>query len=269
LTDYFVTFAKRDIMMKKITPKRYIQFFCIVVILLSIAREIRPSLAHSAETAAAADSVSIADTTTAMVQNSVSDTLSVPFKPHKIYSVSSFDGCFPDQNDVQLVSAQRNGVAIVKDRDEAERRKGELVYVGGNPYFFVEEAKSSIPYLVPSAAVLLQDIGSVFFDSLQIKGIPLHKIIVTSVLRTQKDVEELRKHNFNAKQNSCHQYATTFDICYNRYKTVQDPDGVKRRAVTNDTLKWVLSEVLDDFRNQNRCYIKYEKKQGCFHITVR
>ena len=57
-------------------------------------------------------------------------------------------------------------------------------------------------------------------------------------------------------------------MCYTRYKTVQDPDGPARRQVRNDTLKWVLSEVLNDIRLQKRCYVKYEVKQGCFHITV-
>lgn len=42
-----------------------------------------------------------------------------------------------------------------------------------------------------------------------------------------------------------------------------------RREVRSDTLKWVLSEVLRDMREQGRCYIKYEVKQGCFHMTVR
>jgi len=41
------------------------------------------------------------------------------------------------------------------------------------------------------------------------------------------------------------------------------------REVRNDTLKWVLSEVLRDMRQNGRCYIKYEVKQGCFHLTVR
>jgi hypothetical protein len=27
--------------------------------------------------------------------------------------------------------------------------------------------------------------------------------------------------------------------------------------------------VLNDMRRNNRCYIKYEVKQGCFHMTVR
>ena len=41
---------------------------------------------------------------------------------------------------------------------------------------------------IPRAAVLLQDIGHNFFDSLQCKGVPLHKIIVTSVLRTKEEI---------------------------------------------------------------------------------
>ena len=154
------------------------------------------------------------------------------------------------------------------DRKDAERRKSELVYVGLNPFYHVDELKSSIPYLVPRAAVLLQDIGKSFFDSLQTKQIPLHKIIVTSVLRSKADVAKLRTHNGNATENSCHLYGTTFDICYNRYKTVEDPNGPRRRAVQNDTLKWVLSEVLNDMRQQKRCFVKYEVHQGCFHITV-
>jgi len=50
---------------------------------------------------------------------------------------------------------------------------------------------------------------------------------------------------------------------------VEDPDGPRRREVRNDSLKFILSEVLNDMRQQNRCYIKYEVKQGCFHLTVR
>ncbi|MCD7713787.1 MAG: DUF5715 family protein [Prevotella sp.] len=188
--------------------------------------------------------------------------------PHRIYSVPGYDRCFADGNDVQLASAVKYGVEPIANREEAEARKDELVYIGANPYFVVEEARSSIPYLVPRASTLLQDIGKTFFDSLQIKGIPLHKMIITSVLRTQDDVERLQRHNTNAVPNSCHQYATTFDICYNRYCTVAPP-GEERRAVRNDTLKWVLSEVLYDMKKQGRCYVKHEKKQGCFHITVR
>lgn len=190
-------------------------------------------------------------------------------QPHRIKGVVSYDKSFPDSNYVQLVAAQYWGVSPVKDRKNAEARSNELVYMAASPYYCVDPLQRSIPYLVPRAAILLQDIGQAFFDSLQVKGIPLHRLIVTSVLRTEEDVVKLRRVNTNATEQSCHLYGTTFDICYNRYKTVEDPEGPHRRSVRDDSLKYVLCEVLDDMRQQGRCYIKYERKQGCFHMTVR
>ena len=187
---------------------------------------------------------------------------------HRIFLVPHFGNTFPDQQDVQILAANKYGVNPVQNREEAEHSKGKLVYVGSNPFFYVDKLNNSIPYLVPRASVLLQDIGRAYFDSLQIKGIPLHKIIVTSILRTKDDVAKLRTRNGNATENSCHLYGTTFDVCYNRYKQIQTRQQ-PRRQVQNDTLKWVLSEVLRDMRDRNRCLVKYEVKQGCFHITVK
>ena len=187
---------------------------------------------------------------------------------HRIFSVPHFGNTFPDQQDVQILAANKYGVNPVQNREEAEHSKGKLVYVGSNPFFYVDKLNSSIPYLVPRASVLLQDIGRAYFDSLQIKGIPLHKIIVTSILRSKDDVAKLRTRNGNATENSCHLYGTTFDVCYNRYKQIQTRQQ-PRRQVQNDTLKWVLSEVLRDMRDRNRCLVKYEVKQGCFHSTVK
>lgn len=280
----------------KVTKKRYLQGFFAVVTVLALVRCVFPDIAKShcevtedmvADSASLSTEVMTDGDDAAVCRNGgvgigpyAGDgvqTLPVPANffnadgaPRKtrIYSVSSFKGAFPDSNSVQLAAAGRYGVPPVKDRNEAEHRMKELVYMGSNPYYHVDKLNNSIPYLVPRAAVLLQDIGRAYFDSLQMKGIPLHKIIVTSVLRTRDDVTKLRNRNGNATENSCHLYGTTFDICYNRYKTVEDPDGPARRSVRNDTLKWVLCEVLRDFREQGRCYIKYEVKQGCFHMTV-
>lgn len=278
----------------RISKKRYIQTFGMTVIALAIIRAVCPSVAEGSSTpttggATATDTTAVvADTASADTprHDDPADMPELParysgklsttrfFNPdgtpakHRIYSVPHFGNTFPDQNDVQLAAAQKYGVKPVANRADAEHRMKELVYVGSNMYFHVDKLRNSIPYLVPRASVLLQDIGRSFFDSLQVKGIPLHKIIVTSVLRSKEDVSKLRGHNGNATQNSCHLYGTTFDVCYNRYKTVYDPDGSARRSVRNDTLKWVLSEVLNDMRTNGRCLIKYEVHQGCFHITV-
>jgi hypothetical protein len=190
-------------------------------------------------------------------------------RSHPIFSVPSYKNCFPDSNALQLEAARRWGVPPVKNRADAEARKKELVYIAASPYYHVDRLRQSSPYLVPRAAILLEEVGKVFFDSLYIKGVPLHRLIVTSVLRTQEDVQRLRNVNGNATENSCHLYGTTFDICYNRYETVENPDGPARNKVRNDTLKFILSEVLRDMRERQRCYVKYEVKQGCFHMTVR
>ena len=242
----------------KLTKKRYLRGFLAVTLLLAVVRWSFPGVAGG-EPLIAPDS--IADETP------VAET--ILRRPHRIMSVPSYKTAFPDTNSVQLAAAQRWGVQPVKNREDAEARKSELVYIDSSPYYHVDPLHQSIPYLVPRAAVLLQDIGQAFFDSLYIKGVPLHRFIVTSVLRTQDDVARLRRFNGNATENSCHLYGTTFDICYNRYETVEDPAGPRRRRVRDDTLKFVLSEVLRDMREQGRCFVKYEVKQGCFHMTVR
>ena len=268
-----------------VSKDKYLQIFGIIVILLALYRCAHPGISGGKSPSDSGDSLQrpvYKDTihTSDVVgflpdgyrpRDSMSGSVSPQTvdAPHKIYSVPGFSVSFPDQQQVHLTSARRLGVSSVKDRKEAERRKNELVYVGANPYFHIDKLHSSIPYLIPQAARLLNDIGRQYFDSLHVKGIPLHKIIVTSVLRTEDDVKRLRQRNTNATENSCHLYGTTFDICYNRYLTVYDPREGERRAVMSDTLKWILAEVLRDIRLSERAYIKYEVKQGCFHITAR
>ena len=51
-------------------------------------------------------------------------------KVHPIYSVPSFSRTFPDLQDVHVVSARKWGVSPVRNRQMAEKRKDELVFVG-------------------------------------------------------------------------------------------------------------------------------------------
>lgn len=254
--------TRNGIFLMELTKKRYLLGYIVVILLLAAVRWTFPEVSGTTDSAFPKEEP--ADETTL--------TVALPSKsekPHRILSVPSYKEAFPDTNAVQLVAAQQWGVLPVKDRADAESRKKELVYIDSSPYYHVDKLSQSIPYLVPRAAILLQDIGQAFFDSLYVKGVPLHRLIVTSVLRTQEDVARLRRFNGNATENSCHLYGTTFDICYNRYETIENPSGPHRRQVRNDTLKYVLSEVLRDMREQERCFIKYEVKQGCFHMTVR
>lgn len=191
--------------------------------------------------------------------------------PHNIRGVVSYKRSFNDLNDVQLATAKRIGIRPIASREEAEDEveSAYLERIASCERYDVDSLTHSIPYLIPKASALLDTIGVNFLDSLKHKGLNPNKIIVTSVLRTKDDVKRLRRTNGNASLNSCHFYGTTFDISWKRFTKVEHPEGRPMQDVSADTLKLVLSEVLRDLRKVDRCYVKYELRQGCFHITAR
>lgn len=189
---------------------------------------------------------------------------------NKIKGVSSYARVFSDLNDLQIATASRVGIERIADRKAANQSKDSLVFVGDNPYYDVKKLTHSIPYLVPRAAICLEEIARAFMDSCVVKGLPMHKVVLTSVLRTESDVKKLRRVNTNASQNSCHQHGTTFDISYNHFVMVQDPNSAPKKQIPSATLKQILAEVLEDQRNLGTCYVKYEfRRSSCFHITAR
>lgn len=191
---------------------------------------------------------------------------------NRIKGVWSYDKCFPDLQDTQIIAAEKNGITPVRSRQEAEThvKQHTLVNITHSPYYVVDDLTHSMPYLVPKAHHLLNTIGINFIDSCMAKGVPVHLLMVTSVLRTADDVAKLQRGNQNATTNSCHCYGTTVDIAYNRFLPVAG--GYTPRVPLlrwDEPMKRILSEVLFDLRNQGLCYVKYERKQGCFHLTCR
>ena len=189
--------------------------------------------------------------------------------PVRIYDVN-FSREFNDMNDAQLAVAQAIGVPPVADREAAEKIKSRLVRLEDTDTYVIDSLNYSIPYLIPSAKDLLDDIGRAFQDSLSSKGLNPYKLVVTSVLRTDADVARLRKGNVNATENSTHRYGTTFDLSYWRYVKIPDLRGRPYEDVPPEYLRAVLSQVLKDFHDRpNTCFVKYERQQNCFHVTVK
>jgi hypothetical protein len=189
--------------------------------------------------------------------------------PVRIWDVK-FAQEFNDLNDTQLKVAQAIGVPPVKNREEAEKLKNKLVKLEATDTYVIDSLTHSIPYLIPSAKELLDDIGSAFRDSLVAKGLNPYKLVVSSVLRTEEDVAKLSKNNINATENSTHRYGTTFDLAYWRYEKIPDLRGRPYEDVPPEYLRATLSQVLKDIHDQgNRCFVKYERQQNCFHITVK
>lgn len=171
---------------------------------------------------------------------------------------------FNDSNHVHLVEAKAIGIDPIDGAAKAWNLKRGIKRIESCREYYVDNLTHSVPFLIPEAADLLKEIGSRFNDSLQARGGGDYRLKVTSVLRTEGTVKKLRRRNINATQESAHRYGTTFDISYAKF--ICDSVTVAR---TQEDLKNLLGEVLKQMRDEGKCYIKYERKQGCFHITAR
>lgn len=171
---------------------------------------------------------------------------------------------FNDSNYLHYAAAEDIGITPIYNIAELRRLRRPLVKIASCREYYVDELTHSYPYLVPEAADLLKEIGARFNDSLSARGGGSYRLKITSVLRTPATVNKLRRVNRNATDSSAHQFATTFDISYAKF--ICDSLTVNR---TQEDLKNLLGEVLLAVRGEGKCYVKYERKQGCFHITAR
>ena len=172
---------------------------------------------------------------------------------------------FNDLQSKQIVTAKKLGITpingrkdITKYSNKSEQDK-KLVKISSNSLYYVRDLTHSVPYLVPEAEALLADIAREFQT---ISGTN-SRFEITSVLRTKEEISKLQQVNVNATSNSCHCYATTFDISYARFRT----DVLHPKS--NAELREALSQAVYNMRKKGRCYVKFEKKQKCYHITVR
>lgn len=169
---------------------------------------------------------------------------------------------FNDLQDAHLEVARRVGIKPIVTLRDIWTEPRAIERVKSCDDFVVDELTHSHPYLTVEAARLLHDLGRRFNDSLAVRGGGNYHIKLTSALRTQESVGRLSRRNVNAVKQSTHLFGTTFDISYAKFPcdsvTVPRSDG---------DLKNLLAEILLDLRDEGRCLVKYERKQGCFHIT--
>ncbi len=200
-------------------------------------------------------------------QQETEETIPVDVRKRKSKFAGNYNREFNDLNQLHLVSAIKNGIKPLETRDDTVHQIKDLVRLPDELDLYKSyNITHSIPYLVPSAAKLFIDIAQTFRDSLYSKELPIYKLYLTSITRTDEDIVRLTKRNINASDNSAHRYGTTFDISWKRFDKV---DENNHDELFPDRLKLVLAQVLFDMKNKQRCYIKHERKQACFHITVR
>lgn len=171
---------------------------------------------------------------------------------------------FCDTNDLQLTAARHRGINPIEGIHSSYYHKRPLVRLSTCDAYVVDTMWFSLPYLVPRAARLLHDIGKDFADTIKARGGREYRIHLTSALRTDHSVRRLKRRNRAATEQSCHRYGTTFDISWTKFDC-RDSSYV----ISLEDLKNILAEIIYDKRQQGRCYAIFERRQGCFHVTVR
>lgn len=164
---------------------------------------------------------------------------------------------FNDVNDTHLAAASRLGIPPQANREALEKLKHKMVHLRDTRYYHIDRMTQSQPFLVPDAADFLTALGARWQEYHGTHS----RYIITSCTRTDADVKKLRRVNVNSSENSAHRFGTTIDITYNRYD--------RRGKVYDGKLKEDLARALYDMQQAGYCYVKYEHKQACFHITVR
>lgn len=164
-----------------------------------------------------------------------------------------------DAYEDHLIAAEQIGVGLLEDEKQIEKhlKDGYLVEANSGPGYQVEKLTHSLPYLTPHAKSVLDEIGQVF-EVLAGKG---NFIAVTSMTRTMDLQKNLKKRNRNATAgNSSHSYGVSFDISYVRFNGEKNYDQKAQKH---------LEKVLNQFQKTNKIYVIKERKQSCYHITVR
>ncbi len=180
---------------------------------------------------------------------------------------------YSDLNKIHLKYAEANGIEGFKSDKEFNDNIKELVSdevlvkIEKSDYYVVDKLTHSHPYLTPKAADLLEEIGERFQKKLEDKDMKKRYFQITSLLRTGESQRRLGKSNVNASSNSSHLYGTTFDITYAR--VFRKPKLSKKFEVADGPAIKLLSEAIGELRKEGRCVVITERKERCFHITVR
>ena len=172
---------------------------------------------------------------------------------------------FNDSNELQLQGARHYGFSpIGRDLRSAWVLSRPVVKIASCKAYAVDTLTMSMPYLVPRAAKLLEEIGLAFSDTVRARGGREYRIRVTSLTRSDFTVARLKRRNRAATEESCHRFGTTFDISWTRFDCRDSSCGVSL-----EDLKNILAEVIMQQREQGKCYAIFERRQGCFHLTVK
>lgn len=135
----------------------------------------------------------------------------------------------------------------------------KLIKLSSGNGYLVSKMNYSYPYVTVKAHRFIEKLGQAYMAKCKERGVAYLPFIITSATRTKESVAKLTRVNRNAVPESAHLYGTTVDISWVRFGTDQ------KHSQKNLN---VLIDVLMDMRDKEACFVKFERMQACFHITV-
>lgn len=164
-----------------------------------------------------------------------------------------------DSYEDHLNAAEHNGIGLIQDESQLDQLLANRVLVEASvgEGYKVDDLTYSHPYLTLHSKKVLEDIGAMFATLMGNENY----FTVSSVTRTIEQQKRLKSRNRNAAEGtSSHSYGVSFDISYIRFNGTK---GGNYKAQKD------LEAVLNHFQKENKIFVIKERRQACYHITVR
>lgn len=159
---------------------------------------------------------------------------------------------------LHVLAASRHGVQPIKNNTHLKNyvSRKKLTSVSAGRGYTIHKLTHSKPYLVPKANRILKELGAQFY-----KKSNKNTFTITSLTRTISDQNRLTRVNNNATRTlSAHNLGSAFDISYIRFN---------RKKRSNPRLEKTLQSLLLQYQKSGKIYFIKERREKCFHVTVR
>lgn len=164
-----------------------------------------------------------------------------------------------DSYEDHLIAAERSGVGIIQNENQLSQLLADqiLVKTTFGAGYKVDSLTHSVPYVTQNSKKVLEELGRAY-EKLSGEG---NFFTVSSATRTEEQQKSLKRRNRNATDGaSSHSYGVSFDISYIRFNGVREWNQKEQKN---------LETVLNHFQQTGKIYVIKERRQSCYHITVR
>ena len=177
-------------------------------------------------------------------------------KSRKNAACKNCDQYFNDNVNTHELALKTGVIKPQKELSDLDKlkAKGVLIELKTNEGYIISDLDFSRPYVLPKVELFLEKLVNNYKSELG--DLNYVRFEITSATRSRRSARQLMGNNVNAVTNSAHLHGKTIDISYVRFGN---------NTAQLDALVLALKKM----READKCYVKYERSQGCLHITVR